>query len=146
MLNIEEVVDRVGFQLSEILQEVEKEKEEPPRLSQPTYPLCSHEEESVPTPSSSEDDIYEAYMHFADELKKEEEEKRIDVTYGVRHTRERKRGRERTLSLFFLSIISRFSFKDKYCGSQKLEDTLRLGSMANGFHLELYSWKCWTEK
>ena len=84
MLNIEEVVDRVGFQLSEILQEVEKEKEEPPRLSQPTYPLCSHEEESVPTPSSSEDDIYEAYMHFADELKKEEEEKRIDVTYGVR--------------------------------------------------------------
>ncbi|KAK0573160.1 hypothetical protein LWI29_003768 [Acer saccharum] len=46
MLNIEEVVDRVGFQLSEILQEVEEEKEEPPRLSQPTYPLCSHEEES----------------------------------------------------------------------------------------------------
>ena len=44
MLNIEEVVDRVGFQLSEILQEVEEEKEEPPRLSQPTYPLCSHEE------------------------------------------------------------------------------------------------------
>ena len=33
MLNIEEVVDRVGFQLSEILQEVEEEKEEPPRIS-----------------------------------------------------------------------------------------------------------------
>ncbi|KAI9197609.1 hypothetical protein LWI28_001478 [Acer negundo] len=57
MLDIEEDVERVGFQLREIsqeqdkeksptnlLQEVEEKKEEPPRLPQSTYPLCSHKE------------------------------------------------------------------------------------------------------
>ncbi|KAI9154593.1 hypothetical protein LWI28_028530 [Acer negundo] len=64
------------------------------------------------------------------------QESRLGDDHG-RYTKERKRGKERTLSLFFLSIISWFSFKDKYCGSQKLEDTLRLRSMAIGFHLEV---------